>query len=362
VPGVGIVVTSILIVFSPDPNMNEANTAAVRLTLGHVQRLANAALRATGTSETNACSVARSIASAEAEGLVSHGLMRLPTYCDHVECGKVDGCVEPVASSDRAGAWRVDARHGFAHPAIDLGFRQLAPAACENGIAALSVVRSYNCGVLGYHVERLARRGLVALAFVNSPPSIAPWGGSKAFFGTNPIACAAPRKIGAPLVIDQSASVVARGEVMLRAREGKPIPEGWALDREGRSTTNAHAALDGSMLPSGGYKGAGIALMVEIMAAVVTGASLSAQASSFADNNGGPPGTGQFFIAIYPEAFAGGSFSQRLEDLIEAMCSEPHVRLPGARRAAAQTRAATEGIGVSRELYDDIAKRAGKLD
>ena len=341
--------------------MNETDTTAVRLTLGDVERLADAALRATGTSETNARSVARSIASAEAEGLASHGLMRLPVYCQHVACGKVDGRVEPVANSDRAGAWRVDARHGFAHPAIDLGFRQLAPAARENGIAALSIIRSYNCGVLGYHVERLARQGLVALAFVNSPPSMAPWGGSKPFFGTNPIACAAPRKTGSPLVIDQSASVVARGEVMLHAYEGKSIPQGWALDREGRPTTNPHAALDGgSMLPSGGYKGAGIALMVEILAAIVTGASLSVHASSFADNDGGPPGTGQFFIAIDPEAFADGAFSQRLEQLIEAMCSEPAVRLPGARRAAAQARAVTEGIAVSRALYDDIVERAAE--
>ncbi len=340
--------------------MNETEFASVRLTLGDVERVAQAALHRAGTSDVNAGSVARSIASAEAEGLASHGLMRLPAYCRHVECGKVDGRVEPVASSDRAGAWCVDARHGFAHPAIDLGFRRLAPAARAHGIAALSVTRSYNCGVLGYHVERLARQGLVALAFVNSPSAIAPWGGTKALFGTNPVAFAAPRKASAPLVIDQSASVVARGEVMLHARQGKPIPEGWALDREGRPTTNPQAALDGgTMVPIGGYKGAGIALIVEIMAAVITGASLSGQASSFADDKGGPPGTGQFFIAIAPDAFATGAFSQRLEELIEAMCSEPGVRLPGARRAASQARAATKGIVVNRELYDDILKRAG---
>lgn len=338
--------------------MNETDTTSVRLTLGEVENLADAALRAAGTSETNARSVARSIAAAEAEDLPSHGLMRLPVYCDHVECGKVDGRVDPVARSSRAGAWRVDARHGFAHPAIDLGFRHLVPAGRETGIAALSVAQSYNCGVLGYHVERLAREGLVALAFANSPPAIAAWGGSKAFFGTNPIAFAAPRRTGAPLVIDQSASVVARGEVMFRARAGKAIPEGWALDSDGLPTTNPHAVLDGgSMLPSGGYKGAGIALIVEIMAAVVAGASLSSQASSFTDDKGGPPGTGQFFIAIAPEAFAEGAFSQRLEELVEAMCREPGVRLPGARRAAAQMRAAAEGVAVSRAVYDDIAKR-----
>ena len=138
--------------------MNETDTTSVRLTLGEVENLADAALRAAGTSETNARSVARSIAAAEAEDLPSHGLMRLPVYCDHVECGKVDGRVDPVARSSRAGAWRVDARHGFAHPAIDLGFRHLVPAGRETGIAALSVAQSYNCGVLGYHVARRASR------------------------------------------------------------------------------------------------------------------------------------------------------------------------------------------------------------
>ena len=248
-----------------DANMNETDSRVVRLSLDDVERLAYAALCVAGASEPNARSVAQSISAAEADGIASHGLIRVQTYCDHLECGKVDGRVEPVASSDRAGACCVDARHGFAHPAIDLGLRWLAPAARQNGIAALSVARSYNCGVLGYQVERLAREGLVALAFANSPPALAPWGGSKPFFGTNPIACGAPRTAAAPLVIDQSASVVARGEVILHAREGKAIPEGWALDREGRPTTDPRAALDGgSMLPSGGYKGAGMRMPASI--------------------------------------------------------------------------------------------------
>lgn len=336
--------------------MTTADT--ITLTLPDVERLTFAALRASGTSDANARSVTDSVVAAEAEGLHSHGLMRLPTYCEHVKCGKVDGRAEPTVRSQRSGAVTVDAGSGFAHPAIDLGFRELVPAARANGIAALAVTNSYNCGVVGYHVERLARQGLVALGYVNAPPSIAPWGGKKAFFGTNPIACAVPRKSSSPLVIDQSSSVVARGEVMLHAQQGKAIPEGWALDRDGKPTTDPKAALaGGSMLPTGGYKGAGIALMVEIMAAALTGANFSFNASSFADNKGGPPNTGQFFIAIDPAAF-GDAFPDRMETLIEAMCSEAGVRLPGSKREAARKRTAAEGITIKRTLHEDLQSRA----
>lgn len=330
----------------------------VTLTLDEVERLTHAALRASATSEANARPVTDSIVAAEADGLHSHGLMRLPTYCEHARCGKVDGRAQPQVLSQHGGAISVDACSGFAHPAIALGFRRLVPAAKQNGIAALAITNSYNCGVVGHHVERLAREGLIGLAHVNAPASIAPWGGKKPFFGTNPIAMAAPRRAGPPLVIDQSASVVARGEVMLHAQQGKAIPEGWALDAFGKPTTDAKDALGGSMLPVGGYKGSNIALIVEIFAAVLTGARFSINASSFADNRGGPPRTGQLFIAVDPGVFVGAAFTERIEALIEAMCSEPGVQLPGARRAATRRQTAARGITIERSLYSDIAARA----
>lgn len=337
--------------------MTSADTVA--LSLAEVERMTHAALLAAGTSEANAHPVAASVAAAEADGLHSHGLMRVPTYCDHVACGKVDGQAQPQLLLQRTGAISVDARTGFAHPAIDLGFEHLIPAAKLNGIAALAITNSYNCGVVGHHVERLAAEGFVALAYVNAPAAIAPWGGKKPFFGTNPIALAAPRRDGSPLVIDQSASVVARGEVMLHAQQDKAIPEGWAQDAEGRPTTDAKAALAGSMLPAGGYKGSNIALIVEVFAAALTGAQFSFNASSFADNRGGAPRTGQFFIAVEPGAFAGGAFTARMEVLIQAMCGEPSVELPGARRAAKRSQTAARGIAIKRSLYEDIIARAG---
>jgi (2R)-3-sulfolactate dehydrogenase (NADP+) len=262
--------------------------------------------------------------------------------------------VEPEVMRLSGAAIRVDARDGFAHPAIELGLRALVQATREHCVAALAVTNSYNCGVVGHHVEQLADEGLVALAFVNTPAAIAAWGGKKPLFGTNPIAFAAPRAEQPALVIDQSSSVVARGELMLHAAQERAIPAGWALDEHGQPTTDPRAGLRGSMLPAGGYKGAGIALIVEILAAVLTGASLSFQASSFADNLGGPPRTGQFFIALAPEVFLGGQFAPRLEQLLDEIASDPSVRLPGDKRLVARARTARDGIDVPCTLHQRI--------
>lgn len=328
-----------------------ADEDLVRLTLKEVEELAYAAFRAHATSEANARCVARSIAAAEADGLRSHGLMRVPPYCRQAAIGKIDGNAVPTAQRVRPGACVADAHDGFAHPAIELGFSHLIPAAREQGIAALAVTNSYNCGVVGHHVEHLAEHGLVALAYANTPAAIAPWGGSKPLFGTNPIAFAAPRAGHPPLVLDQSASVVARGEVMLHAQQDKAIPLGWALDAGGAPTTDPKAALAGSMLPAGGYKGAGLALMVEVLAAALTGATFSFAASSFADERGGPPRTGQFFIAIDPGAFLGDGFTARMELLIAAIAGQPGTRLPGDKRVEARNTAAARGIAVPRAFH-----------
>ncbi|MBK8742358.1 MAG: Ldh family oxidoreductase [Betaproteobacteria bacterium] len=325
---------------------------SVTLSLDEVESLARDALTANGTSAVNALPVARSIRAAESAGIRSHGLARLATYCEHVRCGKVDGQAVPSLVRLAAASLRVDARTGFAHPAIEVRHTPLVEAARANGIAALAVTNSYNCGVVGDHVERLAEAGLVALAFVNSPPAIAPWGGKRALFGTNPIALAAPRRGHAPLVIDQSSSVIARGEIMLHDQQGRPIPEGWAIDSDGKPTTDAKAALQGgSLLPSGGYKGAGMALLVEIMAAGLTGANFSYAASSFANNEGGPPRTGQFFIAIAPGIFGGDDLPDRLEELFTQLLTEPGTRLPGQKRFAARERTAASGVSLPASLH-----------
>ncbi len=332
----------------------------VTLTLAEVGDLTQRALTACNTSAENARSVTDSVVASEADGIHSHGLARLPTYCEHAKCGKIDGNARPTAEQVAPAAIKADARDGFAHPAIDLGLAKLLPLAKETGIAALAVTNSYNCGVCGYHVERIADAGLVALGFAHAPASIAPWGGKQGVFGTNPISCAVPREGAPPLVIDQSSSVIAKSEVIVHAQSGEPIPEGWALDSDGNPTTDPRVALDGgTMVPAGGYKGAGIALIVEVMAAALTGSTLSINASSFADNSGGPPRTGQLFIAMNPAQLAGGAFAGQIGELFGAITSQEGARLPGDRRLAARATTARDGVTFRKALHDKLLGYCG---
>jgi len=319
-----------------------------------IETLAREALQRSGTRAESAASLARAVAAAEIDGIRSHGLIYVPIYCLHVQCGKVMGDAVPSVEQTAPSSISVDAGSGFAHPAIDAGFEKLIAAARTNGVAGLAVRNSYNCGVLGYHVERLAQEGLVGLGFTNAPASIAPVGGSKPVIGTNPYALAAPDGSGgAAFVLDQSASVVAKSEITMHANECKPIPEGWAFDADGNPTTDAATALKGSMAAAGGYKGFGSGLMVELFAAALSGATLGKDASPFAGTAGGPPRTGQFFFAADPGAFAGAGFSERLTALAAAIEAQEGARLPGARRAANRARHLAEGV----EVDDNLAER-----
>jgi (2R)-3-sulfolactate dehydrogenase (NADP+) len=318
------------------------------------RKLVMSALRRHNTSETNAASVAAALIAAEIDGQVGHGLSRLPSYAAQAAAGKVDGHAVPRVVAERTSAVRIDACSGFAFPAIDLALEELSRRATTSGVASAAIFRSHHFGQAGYHVERLAGEGLVAMIFGNSPKAIAPWGGRQGVFGTNPIAFAAPRRNDDPVVIDLSLSKVARGKVMVAAGRGEPIPEGWALDADGNPTTDAKAALEGTMVPMGDAKGAALVLMVEVLAAALTGANFGYEASSFFTAEGEPPAVGQFLIALDPQLSSGGGFHARLEDLLGAMLAQTGVRLPGSRRLEARRRVASEGIAISAELHAEI--------
>lgn len=326
-----------------------------QMTLDDVEGLARRVLLAAGASAGAAAAVARSIRLAERDGIRSHGLLYLPIYAEHLRCGKVLGGAHPVVSRPRPAAVQVDAAHGFAHAAIDAGWPELDAAVRAQGIAALAVSRSYNCGVLGHHAERLAESGLVGLCYTNAPASMAPIGGTRPVIGTNPFALAVPDGTGrARLIIDQSASAIAKSEIILRARKGEAIEPGWALDADGQPTEDAEAALAGSMLPAGGQKGFGMGLMVEIFAAALSGGNLGLEASPFSGPKGGPPGTGQFFIGIDPAAFSGDAFYAAILRLTDAITSQQGARLPGARRAANRKRIEAGGVQVDAALMERI--------
>jgi len=327
----------------------------IALTTDEIEDLAFRALRKAGATEANARSVARSSAAAHADGVASHGLPYVPIYCEHVQCGKVKGDAVPTVSQPKPAALVADAGNGFAHPAIDAGFERLVPLAKEQGIACLAIRNSYNCGVLGWHPFRLAQQGLLAIGFTNAPASIAPAGGTAKVVGTNPFSVAAPDGDGeAHILIDQSASVIARSEIMQHARRGEPIPEGWALDAEGHPTTDPDVALKGTMVPSGGYKGFGVALMVELFAAAAAGATLGKDASPFSGPVGGPPATGQFFIAIDADTTSAGAFASRVDALVGAINDQPGARAHGAGRKAARAAAAQGAIEIDAAVVEKV--------
>jgi (2R)-3-sulfolactate dehydrogenase (NADP+) len=306
------------------------------------------------TSPSNAAHVADALMAAELAGQVGHGLRRVPSYAGQALSGKVDGNATPRSEETRPGTLMVDAGHGFAYPALALAMEALPKMAQAQGIALAGIRRSHHAGVAGWFVERLAKSGLVAMMFANTPAAIAPTGGARALFGTNPIAFAAPVRNAAPVVIDLSLSTVARGKIMAAAQKGETIPEDWATNAQGQPTTDPEAALGGMMQPIGGAKGAALALMVEILAAALTGATLAADASSFFEAEGPAPGTGQLLIAIDPAALGGAETTAQISALAGAFEENGTARLPGQRRRAIADKVRADGIPVDAALLAEI--------
>jgi (2R)-3-sulfolactate dehydrogenase (NADP+) len=317
--------------------------------------LAQRALANAGASESMARITARALADAEAQGLSSHGMARVAQYATHLRNGRADGRAVAVIARERGGAILVDARSGLAFPACTLAVDEAIRRAREFGVAFAGVTNSHHFGVAAWHLEPVAAARMVGLAFGNSPAAMPAAGGKRALFGTNPIAAVFPRRNGIPLTIDLSLSEVARGKVMVAAKQGKSIPLGWALDREGRPTTDANAALEGSMLAMGGTKGAMLALVVELLVTAMTGAAFGFEASSFFVDEGNRPRIGQAFLVIDPDALVGrDAYVERVETLIGAMLQDAGVRVPGARRAALAQKARTHGVDIAQPLADQL--------
>jgi (2R)-3-sulfolactate dehydrogenase (NADP+) len=308
-----------------------------------------------------AAATARALAFAELDGIASHGASRIPQYCGHLRNGRANGAAAPAIARDSKAACLVDARQGLAYEACALGVREAIERARRHGAAYVAVTNSNHFGVAAYHLEAIAEAALVGLAFGNSPAAMPAWGGKRALFGTNPLAATFPRRGAAPLMIDMSLSAVARGRIMIAAREGTPIPEGWAIDRDGKPTTDPRAALEGSMLPAGGIKGAMLALTIELLVVALSGAAYGFESDSFFVEEGRPTRIGQAFVAIDPAALAGRDvYFERVETLVAAMTEEEGVRLPGERRQRNRARALREGIHVAPEVLATIRALAGE--
>ena len=315
-----------------------------------LRALVRDALMRAGAHEGMADCTARALVLAESQGLGSHGLSRVGQYTTHLRNGRADGSARASVVRSHGAAMLVDAHCGLAFPACELAVREAIERARTQGIAIAGVANSHHAGVIVDHLRPVAAAGMVGLGFANSPAAMPAAGGRHPIFGTNPVAAAFPRRAGDPLLIDLSLSEVARGKVMMAAKKGEPIPQGWALDAEGRPTTDAKAALEGSMLPVGAAtssKGAMLALMVELLVTALIGAQYGFEASSFFVDEGNRPRIGQTFIVVDPGALAGReAFLDRIEVLVAEMQRDDGVRLPGARREALRRRAESDGIDV----------------
>src|SRR6185295_18108146 len=262
-------------------------------------QLANTALKRAGANDRMADAAARHLVRAEEQGLPTHGMSRVPFYCGMLRRGRADGKAEPRMQAERAGACLIDNRDGLPYVSAQWAVEEAVQRARRNGIAFAGVTNSAHVGVLGIHLAPVAEAGMVGFAFTNSPAAIPAWGGKKPLFGTDPVAGIFPRKSKQPIVVDLALTTVVRGKIMMAMRKGERIPEGWALDRNGKPTTDPKEAIEhGSLFPIGGAKGAMLALMFELICAALTGAAIGPEADSFFSEEGNKPRIGQAFIAI----------------------------------------------------------------
>ncbi|MBL0123099.1 MAG: Ldh family oxidoreductase [Betaproteobacteria bacterium] len=330
--------------------------------LEHLATLATRALTQAGASRPMAEATVRALLYADARGLPSHGLSRVLQYTAHLRNGRANGAAVAKVVNGKAAACLVDAEEGLAFPACELAITEAITRAKAAGACFVGVTNSHHFGAAACHVEAVAAAGMVGLAFGNSPSAMPAWGGKRGIFGTNPIAAAFPRQHEAPLIIDLSLSEVARGKLMIAAKKGESIPLGWALDKDGKPTTDPKAGMEGTMMPAGGVKGAMLAMIVELLCCALTGAAFGFEADSFFVDAGNRPRIGQAFLAIDPDALAGRStFYARMETLIAAMLAEEGVRLPGYRRAAIAHDVQRDGVEIPAALLADLERLAGTI-
>lgn len=329
---------------------------SVVLSLKEVHQLSIDVLLAGGLSRDHAEAIAGVVYAAQRDECHSHGVYRLLGCVRSVREGKVNPSAIPTVADHAPAIVRVDAQYGFSPLAFQQGRPLLVEKARKLGLAAMAINRCFHFSALWPEVEAISEEGLIALALTPSHSWVAPAGGTKPVFGTNPIAFAWPRPEGPPFVFDFATSAIARGEIELHRRAGKPIPLGWAIDGEGNPTTDPNAALAGAMLTFGGHKGSALSAMIELMAGPLIGDLTSAESMAFDAGVGATPCHGELILAFDPKVFLGSEAEHhmaRAEAMFDAIVGQG-ARLPSQRRYKARVRSLAEGVTIPRALYDDL--------
>ena len=303
------------------------------LTLEEIFELAKKTLLVNGCDEETAIILADLIMKAERDGSLSHGLFRLPAYVLGLKSGKINGKARPEIKKISPSVIKVLGNNCLAPMVLNKSIPELVKAAKENGVAVLAITNSHHMAAMWFETEMVAEHGLVAFACTSYKPAVAPAGAAKPLFGTNPISFAWPRPGKMPVVYDMATASMAMGEVQVAKREGHKVPLGTGLTKDGKETTDPGQISDGGvLLPFGGHKGSGIAMMVELLAGALVGDNFSFETAAKDNNDGGPPSGGEFILAISPEKLSGSGWDKHADEFFNKMKSMEGVRLPGERR------------------------------
>lgn len=324
-----------------------------RIALDEIETVTAQALERHGAAPWVAASVARAVRAAEGVGNRICGLYYLESYCQQLRTGRVKGDVEPVVTHPRPATVIVDARFGFAQPAFERALPEAVAAARACGVASLAVAHAHTCTSLGYFTGLIAREGLVAMGFTNATPVVAPPGGRTRVIGTNPISFAAPDgQGGIAMQFDQSTTTVALGKITMAKAAGETIPEGWALDPEGNPTTDPEKALQGSLVSMGGYKGWGLGLMCDLLAAGLTGSRAGPDIAPLKAPEGAPHDIGDYYLLIDPGVT--GMFHTRFARLAEVVAQDEGTRIPG------QGKTVSDPVDVAETTWAQVVALAGR--
>lgn len=336
---------------------SDAEQATVNLPLPSAHSFVERATRACGGNAAMAGALSRATVAAEARGNRGVGFAHLPDYLDGLKTGRIVAHAEPVRSDPAPAMIRLDAGGGIAQTGFEAALDDLAHRAERFGLCLFAQSNSFTAGELGHYPDLLAKRGLVGLAATNGPALLAGSGTHKPVFCTNPLAFAAPCAGHPPLLIDQSSSATAFVNIRTAAERGTPLPQGWALDSDGQPTTDPLAAMKGTLLAFGGARGANIALMVEVLAAGLTGANWSVDAPDFASGNRSP-GAGLLVIAISP-ALLDPTFETRLQSHMQRLSADYGLHIPGRSKYDQTQRAITAGLALPESLLRRICDMGG---
>jgi len=330
---------------------------SVKINLNEIKPLCTSVLRKAGYGDAHADAITKMLYTCQLDDCQSHGLFRLLMCSQTMQVGKIDGQVIPSLKESDTAILHTDAHGGMSLLAVDNAIPELIEKTRKYGIAALAINNCYHFSALWPEVERLSAAGLAAMAMVPSHSWVAPAGGTRGSLGTNPLAFSWPRKGKDPFTFDFATSGFARGEIELYKRAGKRLPEGVALDKDGRPTTDPQAALDGAMLTFGGHKGSALSIMIELLAGPLIDDMTSLESMEFAASKGGAPYHGEIIIAFDPNLFSPGRVAEndaRAERLFADIVDQG-ARLPSQRRYAARARNLARGyVEIPQQLHQDL--------